>query len=72
MADIHLLGLFNNVEAAADAIAGLHKLGVSDEKILVLSGSPYKPEMLGRPHHHGKVSLAALGGAVLACCWRLS
>ena len=65
MADIHLLGLFNNVEAAADAIARLHKLGVSDEKILVLSGSPYKPEMLGRPHHHGKVGLASLGGALL-------
>ena len=65
MADIHLLGLYNNVEAAADAIHRLHKLGVSDEKIMVLSGSPYKPEMLGRPHHHGKVGLVSLGGAVL-------
>ena len=65
MADMHLLGLFNNVEAAADAIDRLHKQGVSDEKIVVLSGSPYKPEMLGRPHHHGKVGLASLGGAVL-------
>jgi hypothetical protein len=65
MADIHLLGLFNNVEAAADAIDRLHKLDVSDEKILVLSGSPYKPEMLGRPHHHGKVGLASLVGAIL-------
>ena len=65
MADIHLLGLFNNVDAAADAIDRLHKLDVSDEKILVLSGAPYKPEMLGRPHHHGKVSLVSLGGAIL-------
>ncbi len=65
MADIHLLGLFNNVDAAADAIARLHKLDVSDEKILVLSNAPYKPEMLGRPHHHGKVGLASLGGAIL-------
>ena len=30
MADIHLLGLFNNVEPTADAIDRLHKLGVSD------------------------------------------
>jgi cytochrome c5 len=65
MADIHLLGLFNNVDAAADAIARLRKLDVTDEKILVLSGSPYKPEMLGRPHHHGKVGLVSLGGAIL-------
>jgi mono/diheme cytochrome c family protein len=65
MADIHLLGLFNNLEAAADAIDRLHKQGVDDEKILVLSGSPYKPEMLGRPHHHGKVGLASLVGALL-------
>lgn len=65
MADIHLLGLFNNIDAAADAIARLHKQDISDEKILVMSGSPYKPEMLGRPHHHGKVGLASLGGALL-------
>jgi len=65
MADIHLLGLFNNLGAAADAIDRLHKQGISDEKILVLSGLPYKPEMLGRPHHHGKVGLASLGGALL-------
>ncbi len=65
MADIHLLGLFNNIEAAADAIDRLHKQGIDDEKILVLSGSPYKPEMLGRPHYHGKVGLASLGGALL-------
>jgi mono/diheme cytochrome c family protein len=65
MADIHLLGLFNNLEAAADAIDRLHKQGTGDEKILVLSGSPYKPEMLGRPHYHGKVGLASLGGALL-------
>jgi len=60
-----MLGLFNNVEAAAAAIDRLHKLGIPDEEILVLSGAPYKPEMLGRPHHHGKVSLASLGGAIL-------
>ena len=65
MADIHLLGLFNNVDAAADAIDRLHKLDVKDEKILVLSGAPINPHMLGRPHYHGKVGLASLGGAIL-------
>jgi len=65
MADIHLLGLFNNVDAAADAIDRLHRLDVKDEKILVLSGAPINPHMLGRPHYHGKVGLASLGGAIL-------
>jgi mono/diheme cytochrome c family protein len=65
VADNQLLGLFNNVDAAADAIDRLHKLGVSDEKITILSNAPYRPEMLGRPHHHSKVSLASLGGAIL-------
>jgi mono/diheme cytochrome c family protein len=65
MADIHLLGLFNNVDAAADAIERLHKLGVSDDQITVMSGSPIKTEILGRPHPHSRVGLASLGGTVL-------
>ena len=65
MADIHLLGLFNNVDAAADAIDRLHRLDVKDEKIQILSGAPINPHMLGRPHYHGKVGLASLGGAIL-------
>ena len=44
MADIHLLGLFNNVEPTADAIDRLHKLGVTDEQITVMSGAPYRPD----------------------------
>jgi mono/diheme cytochrome c family protein len=65
MADIHLLGLFNNVDAAADAIERLHKLDVSDERITVMSGSPIKTEELGLPTPHSRVGLASLGGAVL-------
>ncbi len=65
MADIHLLGLFNNVEAAADAIERLHKLGVSDERITVMSSSPIKTEVLGIPQPHSRIGLASLGGAVL-------
>jgi mono/diheme cytochrome c family protein len=65
MADLHLLGLFNNVDSAAEAIEKLHKQGVSDDNMTVISGIPYKPAALGRPHFHSRVSLISLGGAVL-------
>jgi mono/diheme cytochrome c family protein len=65
MADFHLLGLFNNVDSAADAIEKLHKQGISDDLITVISGIPYKPEILGRPHFHSRIGLVSLGGAIL-------
>ncbi len=65
MADLYLLGLFNNVEPTADAIDRLHKLGVTDDRITVMSGAPYKPEVLGRPHYHGRVGCAASMGAIV-------
>ena len=65
MADFHLLGLFNNVDSAADAIEELHKQGVTDDQITVISGIPYKADILGRPHFHSRISLLSLGGAIL-------
>ena len=65
MADIHMLGLFNNIDAAADAIERLHKSGVTDEKITVMTAAPYKAEALGRPHPHSRVGLVSLGGTIL-------
>lgn len=65
MADVQLLGLFQEVSAAAEALARLRTLGVSDDKVTVLSGIPYKPEMLGRPHPKGGVGRFALLGAGL-------
>jgi S-disulfanyl-L-cysteine oxidoreductase SoxD len=64
MADLHLLGLFNNVDPAAEAIDRLHKLGVSDEQINVMSGAPYSAEVLGRPHMQSRVGCAATMGAI--------
>jgi mono/diheme cytochrome c family protein len=65
MADLHLLGLFNNVDSAAEAIEMLHKQGISDDEITVISGIPYKPAVLGRPHFHSRLSLVSLGGTIL-------
>ena len=65
MADVQLLGLFHDVGAAGEAIARLRQLGVPDAQVTVLSGIPYKPEMLGRPHPHGGIGRFALLGAGL-------
>lgn len=70
MADYQVLGLFQGAATTADAIEQLRKLGIPDAKITVMSGVPYKPEMLGRPripNRLGAVALAgAIGGIVLA------
>lgn len=65
MAKCALLGLFSEVTPAADAIDGLHDLGIPDDRISVMSGMPYQGEMLGRPHVRTKMSRVALAGAIL-------
>jgi mono/diheme cytochrome c family protein len=65
MAKYGLLGLFSEVASAADAIDGLHDLGIPDGRISVMSGMPYQGEMLGRPRVRTKMSRVALGGAIL-------
>ena len=62
---LKILALFEDIDPAADSMDALHDLGVSQEEIEVISGSPIKPEMLGRPHPHSRVPQFALGGAVL-------
>ncbi len=65
MADYHVLGLFQEVGVTADAIEQLRKQGIPDAKITVMSGVPYKHEMLGRPKPRNRMGLVALLGAVL-------
>jgi mono/diheme cytochrome c family protein len=64
MAEYHVLGLFEEAASTADAIEQLRALGVPDESITVMSGAPYKPEMLGRPHVPKRLGPVALGGAL--------
>ncbi len=64
MADNQMLGLFHEVEKAADGIERLRKLGVSDNQITVISGIPYQAEFLGRPKPRGCVGRFALIGAL--------
>jgi mono/diheme cytochrome c family protein len=65
MAKVQVLGLFHEAEPTAETIEGLRQLGVPEERITVLSGMPYRAEMLGR--HRARVPLGrvALAGAGL-------
>jgi hypothetical protein len=63
MSDTTLLALFEDIDPAADAVEKLHELGVTDDRINVISGVPVMHKMLGRPHPHTNVSRLALGGA---------
>jgi hypothetical protein len=63
MADTTLLALFQDIDPAAEAIDKLHEMGVTDERLNVISGIPITHKMLGRPHPWTNVSRLALGGA---------
>lgn len=64
MANTTLLALFEDIDPAADAIEKLHEMGVTDDRMDVISGVPIAHKMLGRPHPWTNVSRLALGGAV--------
>ena len=65
MADYSLLGLFHEAEPTADAIQRLRGLGIPDERITIMSGMPYRAEILGRPRPKVRVGLIAVVGALL-------
>ncbi len=65
MAKYLLLGLFHEATPTADTIDQLRQLGVPDEEITVMSGIPYRAEMLGRPRRRGRVGQLSLAGAML-------
>ena len=64
MADTTMLALFEDIDPAANAIEKLHEMGVTDDRMEIMSGVPINPRMLGRPHPWTNVSRLALGGAV--------
>ncbi len=65
MSDTTLLALFGEIDPAADAIEKLHEMGVTDDRINVISGVPVMNKMLGRPHLDTNVSRLAMGGAIV-------
>jgi Protein of unknown function (DUF3341) len=65
MSDTTLLALFEDIDPAADGIEKLREMGVTDDRLNVISGVPLTHKMLGRPHPWTNVSRLALGGAVI-------
>ena len=65
MSDTTLLALFEDIDPAAEAIDRLHEMGVTDDRLNVISGIPFTHKMLGRPHPWTNVSRLALGGAAI-------
>lgn len=61
-----LIGLFDKVSSASEAMDDLHELGIPDNKIVVISGVPYPEGALG--HHREWLALpyivvaGAIGG----------
>jgi hypothetical protein len=68
-----LLALFQDVDTAADAIEKLREMSLNDDQMNVISGIPFKEEILGRPQVSTHVPRIALGGAIagfaIADCW---
>jgi hypothetical protein len=64
MADYFLLGLFHEATPTADTIADLRDLGISDDKVTVMSGIPYRSDILGRRQVYERLVLIALIGAL--------
>ena len=60
-----LLGLFQGATPTANAIEQLQELGISDDRVTVMSGIPYDPEMLSRPPVRGRLGKITLLGAFL-------
>lgn len=65
MPDTTLLALFEDIDPAADAIEKLREMGVTHDRLNVISGVPISHKMLGRPHPWTNVGRLALGGAAI-------
>jgi mono/diheme cytochrome c family protein len=65
MAEMLLLGLFQEAPPTADTLDDLRKLGVPEDRITVITGIPLKPEVVGRRHGYRRLIPIALIGALL-------
>ena len=66
MADIlTLLALFGEIDPIVNAIDKLHMMGITDEKMEVISGVPFNHDVLGRPKLPTFIPRLAMGGAMI-------
>lgn len=61
---ITLLGLFEESTKTADAIDDLHRLGISENDIVVMTGVPFPEQALGRHREWLRLPYIVLGGAL--------
>jgi len=66
-----LLAIFEDIEPASKGIDVLHKLGLSDDQMNIISGIPVKEAILGRPDGRTHVGRIAFGGAILGLLFGL-
>ncbi len=59
------LAIFEDVDPAAHAIDKLRELGIHDDHVTVISGTPITEAMMGRKHQWSNVTRFAGGGAIL-------
>lgn len=59
-----LLALFGNPDSAAEGIAKLRELGIDHDSMEVISGIPFKEQILGRPTIWTYIPRIALSGAM--------
>ena len=60
-----LMGRFQDVGLAAETLEKLRDVGLSDDAVEVISGYPFSPEMLGRPHRKTILPYISMGSAVV-------
>lgn len=61
---ITLMGLFDASTDTADAIDEIHRLGISEADIIVMTGIPYPERALGRHHEWIRLPYIVLAGAL--------
>ncbi len=60
-----LMGLFEDIERAADTLDQLREIGISDRDITVLSSLPYSSRIWGRPHVKTSLPIISLASAIV-------
>ena len=68
---IKLLGLFQTSPDTADAIDEMHRLGISEADIVVMTGIPYPEQALGRHHEWIRLPYIVLAGALVGLLFGL-
>lgn len=61
---ITLMGLFESSTDTADAIDELHRLGIPEDNVVVMTGIPYPEQALGRHQEWIRLPYIVLGGAL--------